>query len=154
MIVTLPELKKAILVDKADRKTVAYTSGCFDLIHAGHIESLVDAKRFCDILIVAVNSDASVKRLKGQSRPINNERDRSFIVSNLKPVTYVIINESLNNNKLISLLKPDVYVKSGEYRNKSTSEPIVASYGGMTVYVPVIDGRSTTNIIERIKNAG
>ncbi len=127
---------------------IVFTNGCFDLLHPGHIYILKKAKSFGDLLVVGVNSDSSVKRLKGNSRPILNERDRSILVGALKPVDYVIIFKEATPLKTIKNLLPDVLVKGGEYSKKDiVGNQIVPR----TVRIKMKTGYSTTAIIEKIK---
>ncbi len=137
---------------KAEGKTVGFTSGVFDIMHAGHAEYLAEAKSRCDILIVAVNSDSSVRQNKGPTRPIVSERERAFLVAALAAVDYVFIFSELNNNKNIEALKPDFYIKAGDYTpEKLSSTPLVRSYGGEIIIVPFKSGFSSTSIIEKIQ---
>jgi rfaE bifunctional protein nucleotidyltransferase chain/domain len=133
-------------------KIVVFTNGCFDVIHPGHIYILERAKALGDVLIVGLNSDASVKRLKGASRPIFNQNDRSEILDALKSVDYVTIFEEDTPLKLIEFFKPDVLVKGGDWPiEKIVGYDFVASYGGMVKSIPYIQGYSTTHIIEKIQ---
>ena len=130
---------------------VGYTSGVFDLLHAGHVMYLTKAKEHCDILIVGVNADSSVKRLKGEQRPINSERDRAEVIAALEAVDGVFLFEEENNNTNVECLRPDCYLKAGDYKKEQlSSTPLVESYGGQVVIIPFRDGRSTTGAIEKI----
>ena len=102
--------------EKKTKKLVGYTSGVFDLLHAGHVDYLSKAKQLCDILVVGVNSDSSVKSLKGELRPINSEGDRAEVVAALSSIDHVFVFSDSNNNKNIELLKPDLYIKAGDYK--------------------------------------
>lgn len=134
-------------------KKVGFTSGVFDLLHAGHAEYLETAKSFCDVLIVGVNSDSSVKQNKGTERPIISEQARVFLVAALASVDYVFIFSERNNNVNITNLKPDFYIKAGDYSpEKLSSAHIVASYGGEIKIVPFKSGFSSTSIIEKIQS--
>lgn len=151
-IFTLPQLKAQIASWKVMNKTVAFTNGCFDILHEGHIFSLSQAAQEADFLIVAVNSDASTKRLKGNERPINNQKSRSLLLASLLIVDAVIIFEEDTPLETIKTLMPDVLVKGGDY----TLEQIVGARevianGGRVVINPIIQGFSTTGIIEKIK---
>ena len=131
-------------------EVVGYTSGTFDLLHRGHVEYLGEAKKLCDRLIVGVNSDSSVRLYKGPTRPVISHEDRAMVVAALKSVDYVFVFEEKNNNRTIELLKPDVYIKAGDYsKDKLSSAPLVESYGGRIELVPFVPERSTTSIIER-----
>ena len=136
-------------------KTIAFTYGCFDIQHEGHIYSLSQAAREADFLIVGVNSDASTKRLKGEERPVNNQQSRALILASLIMVDAVIIFEEDTPLNLITTLLPDVLVKGGDY----TLEQIVGAKevmdnGGRVVINPIIQGFSTTGILDKIKKLG
>jgi glycerol-3-phosphate cytidylyltransferase len=150
-VVSLEELIK-LLNSKERKSKVVFTNGCFDLIHLGHVRYLKEAKNLGDILVVGVNSDESVRRLKGEGRPILPQEARAEIVSSFFFVDYVVIFGEETPEKLISLLKPDIHVKGGDYKEKEIPERrIVESYGGKVVLVDLIEGYSTTSIIEKIK---
>lgn len=139
---------------KKDKKIV-FTNGCFDLLHRGHVSYLSEAKKLGDILIVGINSDSSVKKLKGDSRPIIDEQSRAYILSNLKVVDYVCIFEEENPIKLINLIQPNIHVKGGDYNVKEMIETsYVEKYGGEVRIIPFIKGNSTTEIANRIKKNG
>jgi len=132
-------------------KKIVFTNGCFDILHAGHVRYLTTAKSFGDILIVGLNSDESVKMLKGANRPINNEKDRAEVLLGLKAVDYVVIFGERTAEKLIAEVHPDVYVKGGDYTiDKIPEAKIVQSYGGRVELVEFVAGHSTTKIIEAI----
>ena len=141
------------LVEEAKKngKKVVFTNGCFDILHAGHVTYLTEAKKQGDILIVGVNSDSSVKRLKGETRPINSEYDRAFVLDALKSVDYTVIFEEDTPEELISCLKPSIHVKGGDDKKEDLPETkIVESYGGEVIILKFVEGKSTTNIIEKI----
>ena len=132
-------------------KTVVFTNGCFDLVHAGHVRALETARQFGDVLVVGVNSDSSVRRLKGDTRPIVPEMQRAELIAALKPVDYVVIFPEINPIETIRLLRPDVHVKSGDYRAEDMPEtPYVLDGGGRVEIVPLLAGLSSTGIVERI----
>ena len=132
-------------------KKIVFTNGCFDILHAGHVRYLTAAKSFGDILILGLNSDESVKMLKGANRPINNEKDRAEVLLGLKAVDYVVIFGERTAEKLIAEVRPDVYVKGGDYTiDKIPEAKIVQSYGGRVELVQFLAGHSTTKIIEAI----
>ncbi len=131
--------------------SVGFTSGVFDLIHAGHVEYLEDAAGNCDRLVVGVNSDSSARELKGEKRPICSEKSRVQVVAGLACVDLVFTFDERNNNKNVDVLKPDVYIKAGDYSSCAlTSGSIVESYGGRVHIVPFKKGFSSTGIINRI----
>ncbi|MDU2063337.1 MAG: D-glycero-beta-D-manno-heptose 1-phosphate adenylyltransferase [Sporomusaceae bacterium] len=136
-------------------KQVVFTNGCFDILHAGHVRYLNEARTLGDCLIVGLNSDASVQRLKGPSRPINQEADRAEVLAGLYAVDYVVIFSEQTAEPLVSELKPAIYVKGGDYSlDKLPEAAIVAAYGGKTVLVPEVKGRSTTRVIAKIAEQG
>ena len=132
-------------------KRIVFTNGCFDIIHAGHVRYLTTAKNFGDVLIVGLNTDDSVRKLKGASRPINNQEDRAEVLLGLKAVDHVIFFGEATAENLIAEVKPAVYVKGGDYTLETLPEAkIVQSYGGRVELVNLVAGRSTTNIVEKI----
>ena len=132
-------------------KKIVFTNGCFDIIHAGHVRYLTAAKNFGDILIVGLNTDESVRRLKGESRPINNQDDRAEVLLGLKAVDHVIFFGEATAEDLIAEVQPDIYVKGGDYTLETLPEAkIVQSYGGRVELVNLVAGKSTTNIIGKI----
>lgn len=136
---------------KQMKKTLVFTNGCFDILHAGHVRYLQAAKELGDCLVVGLNSDESVRSLKGIQRPINKEEDRVEILSALSAVDYVVVFSERTAEQLVREIKPDVYVKGGDYNVKSLPEAeIVAKYGGKTVLIPEVPGRSSSNIIKKI----
>lgn len=134
------------------KQKIVFTNGCFDILHAGHVRYLKSARCFGDVLILGLNSDKSVRALKGEGRPINGEQDRVEVMGALKPVDYVVLFDEATAESLIEEIEPDVYVKGGDYSIDTLPEAkIVASYGGETKLMPMVPGRSSTNIINRIK---
>ena len=131
---------------------IVFTNGCFDLLHAGHVRYLARARAFGDCLVLGLNTDASVRRLKGPSRPINREEDRAEVVGALRSVDYVVLFGEETAEALIAEVRPAVYVKGGDYTLETLPEAkIVQSYGGRVEFVDMVAGRSTTNVIERIR---
>lgn len=132
-------------------KQIVFTNGCFDIIHAGHVRYLTTAKNFGDVLIVGLNTDESVRRLKGIDRPINNQDDRAEVLLGLKAVDHVIFFGEATAENLIAEVKPNVYVKGGDYTLDTLPEAqIVQSFGGRVELVNLVAGRSTTNIVAKI----
>lgn len=134
-------------------KRVVFTNGCFDIMHVGHLRYLQEAAKLGDVLIVAINSDASVKRLKGSERPINSESDRVEMMCALGFVDYVVIFDEDTPLNIIKKIQPDILVKGGDYSNEyviGTKE--VEARGGKLVLIPFVEGKSTTNIIRKIQN--
>lgn len=143
------EKLKEILNKKNNGKKVVFTNGCFDILHRGHVEYLQKAKELGDLLVLGLNSDSSVKRLKGESRPINNEKDRAIILSALECVDYIIIFYEDTPLELIKNLKPDILVKGGDYKIENV---VGREYAKETVLIDFVDGYSTTKIIKNINN--
>lgn len=136
---------------RRQNKKVVFTNGVFDIIHRGHIEYLAKAKAAGNALIVGINSDASVKRIKGDKRPIVSENDRAFVVANLTPVDYVCLFEEDTPYSIISEILPDVLVKGADWKiNDIVGKDIVEQAGGVVTTIDFVPDRSTTSIIERI----
>ena len=139
---------------KQSGKQIVFTNGCFDILHAGHVRYLTAAKNFGDVLIVGLNTDESVRRLKGDSRPINSQFDRAEVLLGLKAVDHVIFFGEQTAENLIAEVKPNVYVKGGDYTLETLPEAkIVRQFGGRVEFVNLVAGRSTTNIVEKILGA-
>ena len=152
-ILPLSELQKKVAEWKNQGQTIAFTNGCFDILHAGHIASLIQAAREGDKLIVALNADASVKGLKGESRPVNNEAARATVMAALAMVDAVIIFTDPTPKELIVALQPDVLVKGGDYKvEEIAGAKEVMERGGRVVINPIVEGFSTTSIIQKMKN--
>lgn len=144
--------KQLVEILKSQNKKVVFTNGCFDILHVGHLRYLNEAKKQGDVLIIGVNSDASVKRLKGETRPINNQFDRAEMLSGLKSVDYTVIFEEDTPEELIAILKPSIHVKGGDYKKEDLPETkIVESYGGEVRILSFVEGKSTTNIVKKIQ---
>lgn len=136
---------------KDEGKTIGFTSGAFDLVHAGHVDYLEKARALCDVLVVGVNSDASVRAYKGRHRPLVPQEQRMKVVAALASVDYVFVFEERRNKKNIELLKPSFYIKAGDYgRANLTSSAFVEKYGGRVRIIPVEEEVSTTDLIDRI----
>ena len=153
-IFTLHELKLQIRRWRLLDKKIVFTNGVFDILHEGHIASLSEAALYGHILIVGVNADASVKRLKGESRPVNNEGSRILLMASLVMVDAVILFEEDTPLNLITTILPDVLVKGGDYTiDQIVGAKEVMANGGEVKIVPILEGFSTTGIIERMKTA-
>jgi rfaE bifunctional protein nucleotidyltransferase chain/domain len=151
MTQSLSELKSLCKKLKAEGKKTVFTNGCFDLVHAGHIDYLSKAKAMGDVLIVGLNSDDSVKRIKGEMRPILNEVERAFILSNLKPVDYVILFDEDTPQKLIVELLPDILVKGSDWAiDEIVGADEVIANGGEVKTVEFVNDQSTSKIIQKI----
>ena len=152
-IITTDNLVLKVSQWKKNKMKVAFTNGCFDILHLGHLEILTKSKEFGDRLIVAVNSDESVRKLKGKERPINDFQTRSNMLASFSFVDYVVEFSDDTPKKLIQIIKPDFLIKGGDYKKKDiVGNDIVSSYGGETIIIPLIDGLSSTNTINKLKN--
>ncbi|NNV57852.1 D-glycero-beta-D-manno-heptose 1-phosphate adenylyltransferase [Limnovirga soli] len=152
-ILSLSAAQHFVAAARVTGKTIAFTNGCFDILHEGHIFSLSQAAKEADILIVGVNADASVQKLKGPGRPVNNEQTRSLILASLLVVDAVIIFNEDTPLELINHLQPDVLVKGGDYTlDQIVGSKEVIANGGRVVINPIIQGVSTTGIIQKIQH--
>lgn len=137
---------------RAEGRRIVFTNGCFDILHAGHVRYLNAAKRLGDVLIVGLNSDSSVRMLKGSERPINPQEDRAEVLSALRAVDRVVIFDERTAEALVEEVKPDIYVKGGDYDLSTLPEAkIVIENGGRVEFIKLVEGRSTTNIIQRMR---
>ncbi|MCM8765054.1 MAG: D-glycero-beta-D-manno-heptose 1-phosphate adenylyltransferase [Candidatus Omnitrophica bacterium] len=150
-IKSLKQLKKIVEGLKKKGKKIVFTNGCFDILHAGHLYCLEKSRKFGDVLIVGINSDRSVEKLKGKNRPIVGEKDRSYLISGFSCVDYCVIFEQKTPVNLIKALKPDVIVKGADYKKEQiVGNDIVKAYGGRVIRVPLAPGRSTSSLIKKI----
>lgn len=151
-IYNLPQMLAQIAAWRVVDKTIAFTNGCFDILHEGHIFSLSQAAKEADYLVVGVNSDTSTKRLKGPDRPINHEYSRALLLASLVMVDAVVIFEEDTPLELITAVQPDVLVKGGDYTiDQIVGSKEVMANGGRVVINPIVEGFSSTGIIEQIK---
>ncbi len=150
-ILKLEELKKIASLAKSTGKTIVFTNGCFDIIHGGHIEFLQKAKALGDLLVVGLNSDDSVRELKGEGRPIKSERERANIISALKYVDYITIFDDDTPEEVIREMRPDILVKGDDYKmDEVVGREIVEGYGARVELIPIVHGLSTTRTVEKI----
>ena len=148
---TLSELKKISEKLRKNAKKIVFTNGCFDLLHLGHICYLEKAKKKGDILIVALNSDSSVRRIKGSKRPILPETDRARIIAALESVDYVVVFNEITPLKVIKALKPNVLIKGRDWKvDDIVGKDVVRSTGGRVATIPLLKGRSTKLIIKKV----
>lgn len=146
------ELERIASIRSEGKQKVVFTNGCFDILHVGHIRYLKEAKALGDLLVVGLNSDNSVKRLKGQSRPIMSEAERKEMLLALESVDFVLLFSEDSPLSLIQQVKPDVLVKGGDWQiDQIVGAGVVQAYGGEVKSLSFVDGKSTTNIIEKIK---
>ena len=138
---------------KKENKKTVFTNGCFDILHLGHAKYLKKSKSYGDILIVGLNSDSSVRRLKGESRPINNQQDRAELLCELSSVDYVVIFDEDTPERLLEEIKPDIYTKGADYTIDTLPEAkTVIKNGGHVEFIELVEGKSTTNIIKKASN--
>ena len=150
-IKSLSQLKKTISLLKSKGKRIVFTNGCFDILHYGHAKYLEEARKKGDILVVAVNSDSSARRLKGSRRPVVRERERLRLVSALESVDFVTVFSEATPIKLITSLKPDVLVKGSDWKNGNiVGKEFVESYRGKVLTIPYVSGLSSSNLIKKI----
>ena len=137
---------------RSEGKTIVTTNGCFDILHVGHVRYLQKTKTFADIMIVCLNSDVSVKKIKGPTRPINNENDRAEILCALECVDYVVMFDESSPENLLCEIKPDVHTKGADYTLETLPEAksIIAN-GGRVEFISFVEGKSTTNVIKKIE---
>ena len=151
MLVTQDEIVNIVRHGQAEGKTFVVTNGCFDILHVGHIRYLQKTKKYADKLIVMLNSDKSVKAIKGEDRPINCEEDRAEILSSLSCVDYVVLFDENSPAKLLDDIKPNVYTKGADYTLESLPERDIVIKNNIKVeFIDFVQGKSTTNVIKKI----
>ena len=152
-IKTQKELKRIIAYLRKQSKKIVFTNGCFDILHYGHIKYLQDTKGLADVLVLGLNSDSSVKKIKGLARPINKQLDRARVLSALSCVDYLTIFSEDTPLRLIRLIQPDVLVKGGDWQTeKIVGADFVKARGGKVLAIPYIKGYSTTKLINKIRS--
>ena len=151
MLVTQSEIIKIVRDGQAEGKTFVVTNGCFDILHVGHVRYLKRTKEKADYSIVMLNSDISVKAIKGENRPINNEQDRAEILSSLSCVDYVVLFDEKSPAKLLDEIKPDIYTKGADYTIETLPERDIVLKNNIKVeFIDFVEGKSTTNVIKKI----
>ncbi len=155
-IKNLSELEEIVRKEKENNKKIVFTNGCFDILHKGHFYVLEQASKLGDVLIVALNSDNSIKRLKGEDRPKYNELDRAYVIKRIKGVDYVTIFYEDTPIELLKILQPDINVKGGASvpERVADEKKVMDSYGGEIIYIPLVEGYSSTKVIDKIRNGG
>lgn len=138
----------------AEEKTLVFTNGCFDILHRGHATYLAFARDQGDALVVGLNSDASVRRAKGEGRPVNSQEDRAWVLGSLRAVDYVVVFDEDEPRDLISKILPDVLVKGKDWAHYVSGRDIVEAHGGKVVLADMVEGRSTTATIGRMRATG
>ncbi len=152
MLLSRDSISKVALELKLDSRKIVFTNGCFDVIHSGHVHYLTEAKKLGDILIVGLNTDDSVRRLKGNNRPINNQSDRAIVLDALKPVDLVVFFDEDTPLELIKIINPDVLVKGADYKIEDiVGAGFVQQNGGEVATIKFVEGKSSTSIINRLK---
>ena len=151
-LVSLPAVQKIVRRLKKRRKKIVFTNGCFDLLHAGHITLLRKAKSLGDFLIVGLNSDQSVRKLKGRGRPVVLQKDRARVLSAVRDVDCVVFFSESTPLKLVRLLSPDVLVKGADYKNSAiVGADWVLARGGRVVRIPLVKGQSSSSIFRKLR---
>jgi rfaE bifunctional protein nucleotidyltransferase chain/domain len=150
-VIKREELQNKLAELRRDGKSIVTTNGCFDILHVGHVRYLQKTKSFADVLIVLLNSDKSVRSIKGPTRPINNENDRAEILCALSCVDYVVLFDEDSPRNLLDEMKPDVYTKGADYTMETLPEADIMRKNGTRVeFISFVEGKSTTNIINKI----
>ena len=153
MLVTQDEINKIVKKGQEEGETFVVTNGCFDILHVGHVRYLEKTNEYADKLIVMLNSDKSVKAIKGESRPINCEADRAEILSSLRCVDYVVLFDDNSPAKLLESIKPNVYTKGADYTLETLPERDIVLRNNIKVeFIEFVEGKSTTNVIKKISN--
>lgn len=152
-ILSREALKEKLDDLRSQGKKIAFTNGCFDILHVGHVRYLREAKKTADVLVLALNSDSSVRAIKGEKRPVVGQQERAEIMAALECVDFVTIFSELTPLELIKFLQPDVLIKGGDWpEEKVVGRDEVKQWGGRVAIIPEVEGKSTTNIVERILN--
>jgi len=152
MLVERERIENLVSKLRGEGKTIVTTNGCFDILHVGHVKYLEKSKSFGDVLIVLLNSDASVRAIKGEGRPINNENDRAEVLSALRSVDFVVIFDEDSPRELLAQIKPDVHTKGADYAAETLPEAdAVLQNGGRLEFIEFVEGKSTTGIIQKLE---
>ena len=150
-LITLKQAKEIVSQLKKEGKKIGFTNGCFDCCHLGHIHSFMEARKLCDVLFVAVNTDASVRKNKGPSRPIQDEKTRALLLASMEFIDYVLLFDDETALPVVEVLRPDVIAKEGYTLDRWPEGRFVQSYGGEAVTLKRLEGYSTSNLVERMK---
>jgi rfaE bifunctional protein nucleotidyltransferase chain/domain len=150
-ILVRKNLKEKLDILRKEGKKIAFTNGCFDILHVGHVRYLKEAKKTADILVLALNSDASVRAIKGEKRPLVSEEERAEVLAALDCVDFVTVFPELTPLELICYLKPDILIKGGDWpEDKVVGRDEIREWGGHVTIIPEVAGKSTTNIVDKI----
>lgn len=145
-------LRKKLESLRKKGKKIAFTNGCFDILHVGHVRYLREAKKTADVLVLALNSDSSVRSIKGEKRPLMTEKERAEVLAALEFIDFVTIFPELTPLELINYLKPDVIIKGGDWpEEKVVGRKEIKKWGGRVVIIPEVEGKSTTNVVAKIR---
>lgn len=154
IVIEKKDIRNLVKNLQQEGKTVVATNGCFDILHVGHVRYLQETKKYADFSIVLLNSDKSVKMIKGENRPINNENDRAEILCALSCVDYVVMFDETSPRDLLDEIKPNVYTKGADYTLETLPEADIMKKNNIDVkFITFVDGKSTTNTINKMKNA-
>ncbi len=150
-LVAQKDLSELLSDLRTEEKVIVTTNGCFDILHVGHVRYLEKAKELGDVLIIALNSDVSVKKIKGPNRPINNEVDRAEVLSALCFVDYVVLFDEESPQDLLAYIKPDIHTKGSDYSIETLPElKVIVENGGRVEFIDLVEGKSTTSILEKL----
>lgn len=141
------QLKQRLRQERKKKRSIVFTNGCFDLLHVGHLKVFLECKKKGDVLVLGLNSDSSIRRLKGPDRPIVTQKERAFLLAGLEPIDYITIFDEDTPEKLIGLVQPDVLIKGGDWK---TSEIVGRDIAKKVVRIPLIKGHSTSDLINLI----
>lgn len=145
----LPELLVQLQHDKDSGQKIVFTNGCFDILHKGHVAYLQAAKDLGDKLVLGLNSDQSVQKLKGPTRPLNNQEDRAFVLAGLESIDYIVVFYEETPHELLAEVRPDILVKGGDYK---VEEVVGREFASQTILIDFVEGYSTTKIISKMKS--
>jgi rfaE bifunctional protein nucleotidyltransferase chain/domain len=150
-ILSWEALKNEVQRRRGEGQKIAFTNGCFDILHVGHVRYLREARKTGDLIILALNSDASVRAIKGDKRPLVPQHERAEVAASLEAVDYVVLFDETTPLKLIEYLRPDCLVKGGDWKEEAVvGSDAVRSWGGKVFLIPVVEGASTTNIVDKV----
>lgn len=150
-VIKIDQIGELVRELKAAGKKIVATNGCFDILHRGHLEYLSASRALGDVLVVGMNSDKSVRELKGSGRPVNNQEDRAVMLAGLKPVDYVVIFDELEASEFLRATQPDIYTKGADYQAKTLPEFKASQEIGVRIeFIDLVEGKSTTSILEKL----
>ena len=151
-VIQREKIEELLKLLRSQNKVIVATNGCFDILHVGHVRHLKKSKSFGDVLIVGLNSDKSVRSIKGEGRPINSEQDRAEVLCALESVDYVVLFDEDSPKDLLEVIKPNIYTKGADYTLKTLPEAdVILRNNGWVEFIDFVEGKSTTKIIDKIK---